>query len=213
MAKRVGKFRLILIQCLSICLPVYRLQSNLTLSLSLSIQFIYLLTPFIGGLLGAISHEYIDFTSARNRSKQLHLRRSFYSLDNLQPPVGQSCSLDPQVSIQINALNADDLRCAQNRRVSSSSSLESAASGLTTTSSQQRHQHPRSRKLASYSRQLRIEQRQQLEATNKRLMNPRLNQRASCARRSDFDSNFLISSSQTHNGNGSQRQTSAGGLM
>lgn len=46
--------------------------------------FIYLITPLIGGLFAAISHEYIDFTSLRNRNKQLHLRRSFYSLDNLQ---------------------------------------------------------------------------------------------------------------------------------
>lgn len=48
------------------------------------LQLVYLVTPVIGGLFGAVSHEYIDFTSLRNRNKQLHLRRSFYSLDNLR---------------------------------------------------------------------------------------------------------------------------------
>lgn len=39
--------------------------------------------PFVGGLFGALSHEYVDFSSLRRRNKALQLRRSFYSLDDL----------------------------------------------------------------------------------------------------------------------------------
>lgn len=62
---------------------------------------IYLVTPLIGGLFGALSHEYIDFTSLRNRGKQLHLRRSFFSLENLAPVASsnrQQCELTHDIT-------------------------------------------------------------------------------------------------------------------
>lgn len=82
------------------------------------VQFIYLLTPFVGGLFGALSHEYIDFTSLRNRNKQLHLRRSFYSLDNLQQT--------GQIENQPNGLDVMGLSVVT-KESSSSGSLRSLA--------------------------------------------------------------------------------------
>lgn len=42
-----------------------------------------MICPLVAGLFGAMSHDYIDFTSTRNRNRTLHMRRSFFSLDKL----------------------------------------------------------------------------------------------------------------------------------
>lgn len=233
-------------------------------------------TPFIAGLFGAISHEYIDFTSLRNRNKQLHLRRSFYSLENLQGTYNSGNNNNDNNSDKTGHNNNNGQRQAQGleistlnnllsesapgraRRVSSSSSLESsngmASSVLTSAEDhhhymnlqqqqqqqQQQNNHlvcmpetqsasSSAKKAVSYSRQLKLEQRQQLQilANGSNLM-PKTNKKnirlkagattsynnkknaENAVRRSDFDSNFLISSSPTAN---SRHQINTSGIM
>lgn len=181
----------------------------------------------------------------RNRDKQLKLRRSFYSLDNLEQAMGNKGNsassrnrsvVDSHEAMEISTLNmgAEPRRA---RKVSSSSSLDSAAgppSSLLTSAEdhylnfQQQQQQQRNnfnqlvapetvastnnRKLASYSRQVKLEQRRlQANGLNSVTTAPtskhsRPATREHCRR---YDSNFLISSSPTPN----SRQINTSGLM
>lgn len=220
------------------------------------------MTPLIGGLFGALSHEYIDFTSARNCNKQLHLRRSFYSLDNLQQTTtnsavgnqaGPSCAAGGQVTgceTHLDGVSALAEMQRQTRRAACSpnGSLESVEVTSSVLNSPTGHQDQpattpncrgtqiksnANRKFESYSRQLRLEQRQAKVAhvqcavkfghQNGDSTNPLCNTIVGCssmsarrerdlkrikaaqllsrpdgtARRSQFEPNFLISSSPT----------------
>lgn len=217
-------------------------------------------TPFIAGLFGAISHEYIDFTSLRNRNKQLHLRRSFYSLDNLQGNCSNSNNNnnnnhnDRQQELEISTLNMP-AEPGRAKRVSSNSSLESAGvvSSVVSTSLeghylnlQQQQIMQRNKpsqfvmpetqsganvkKSVSYSHQLELEQSRQLQVNGSNFQLPKTSMntntknmglretnyyhneriRNNSIRRSNFDPNFLISSSPTSN---NPHQINTSGLM
>lgn len=226
---------------------------------TLSCQIIYLVTPLIGGLFGALSHEYIEFTSARNCNKQLHLRRSFYSLDNLQQTTtnnavgdqaGFNAAAGQLTGCEVHLSGASALSEMQRptRRAPSSpnGSLESVEVTSSVLNSPNGHQDQATpncrgtqiksnanRKFESYSRQLRLEQRQakvahmqsavKLGHQNGDPTNPLCNTIVGCssmsarrerdlkrvkaarllsrpdgtARRSQYEPNFLISSSPT----------------
>lgn len=215
-------------------------------------------TPFIAGLFGAISHEYIDFTSLRNRDKQLRLRRSFCSLDNLpgtynnvngnnnnsNKTIHNDNGYQAQGGLEISTLSNLVGAPGRAKRISSSSSLEStgATSSVLTSAEdhhcinpQQQGNHlfkpeaqsgSNTKKALSYSRQLKLEQRQQLQllANGSNLM-PKTSKNiilkvgtsrahndnsSSNIRKFDFDSNFLISSSTTAN---CRNQSNTSGFM
>lgn len=233
--------------------------------------FIYMLTPFIGGLFGALSHEYIDFTSMRNRNKQLHLRRSFYSLDDIQstsaynqtqttnttnPPIYREENLlqltrgtmGAQQAVRFHSSSSSSATTAARAPATTSgtSSSSGSSSGLADAASSvltfravhdepQRslctnHHHlsarqqtcnepPASRKLSSYSRELKMEQQRLSRFAASAHTNINANsimkqdyphpgrRPPRNGRCSDFDSNFLISSSSVSSLNGAAART------
>lgn len=147
--------------------------------------------PFVGGLFGALSHEYADFSSLRRRNKALQLRRSFYSLDDLRG--AESRKVETEAGCEI-ALEPGELPTLSGtltgkRRAGSTSSESNATSSMLTLADDLAD-----RKCASisYSRQLKVEQARL--ARRLRAERARMSRRTSTGEPSplNYESNFLV---------------------
>lgn len=82
-------------------------------------QLVYLVTPLVAGLFGAMSHEYFcDFSSPNNRNRALQLRRSFCSINNIAASgiTNADANTDDDNNNNISVINGGHLDSAENRR-------------------------------------------------------------------------------------------------
>lgn len=158
--------------------------------------------PLVGGVFGALSHEYVDFSSLKRRNKALKLRRSFYSLDELDSTaeagsgskprggngqVEQACEL-PTLSGALRAPGKQSSVSTDARPTNSpDSNVEPSSSVLTLADDSSDRKSG-----VSYSQQVRAEQ--QRLARRLRAERTRLGRRASAGAPSplNYEANFLV---------------------